>query len=147
VHTRTCQPAPSARCFPNLLIRVSTPAELINRQFTATRLKELWCTEHPARDGKVYCCAILDCFSGMIVDRTFPPQLVDNAVNVAAFWDRLQVELSVRREKLPQPRTSPVPKTHNGWFPGKQGQQGRQHRARLADGSKRRRRLVLHRER
>jgi transposase-like protein len=49
---------------PNL-IRVNTPEDLVNRHFTATRPNELWCTditEHPARDGKVYCCAILDCF-------------------------------------------------------------------------------------
>jgi putative transposase len=42
------------------------PSDLVNRHFTATRPNELWCTditEHPARDGKVYCCAILDCFS------------------------------------------------------------------------------------
>ncbi|GAB5004569.1 hypothetical protein MAHJHV63_25370 [Mycobacterium avium subsp. hominissuis] len=50
------------RRIPNL-IRVNTPADLVNRQFTATRPNELWCTditEHPARDGKVFCCAILD---------------------------------------------------------------------------------------
>jgi putative transposase len=77
------------RRIPNL-IRISTPADLVNRQFTATRPNELWCTditEHPARDGKVYCCAILDCFSRMIVARTFSTTpdtaLVNNAVNMA----------------------------------------------------------------
>ena len=58
---------------PNL-IGVYTPVDLVNRRFTATRPNQLWCTditEHPARDGKVYCCAILDCFSRMIVARTF----------------------------------------------------------------------------
>ena len=44
-------------------------------------------TEHSARDGKVYCCAILDCFSRMIVARTFSTTadtaLVNNAVNMA----------------------------------------------------------------
>jgi putative transposase len=44
-------------------------------------------TEHPARDGKVYCCAILDGFSKMIVGRTFSTiadtSLVNNAVNMA----------------------------------------------------------------
>jgi len=78
-----------ARRLPNL-IRVNAPADLVNRQFTATRPNELWCTditEHPARDGKVYCCAILDCFSRMIVARTFSTTpdtaLVNNAVNMA----------------------------------------------------------------
>ena len=59
-------PRPGRR-IPNL-IRVDTPADLVNRHFTATQPNELWCTditEHPARDGKVYCCAILDCFSRM----------------------------------------------------------------------------------
>jgi putative transposase len=77
------------RRLPNL-IRVNTPADLVNRHFTATRPNELWCTditEHPARDGKVYCCAILDCFSRMIVARTFSTTpdtaLVNNAVNMA----------------------------------------------------------------
>jgi putative transposase len=79
----------STRRLPNL-IRVNTPADLVNRQFTATQPNELWCTditEHPARDGKVYCCAILDCFSRMIVARTFSTTadtaLVNNAVNMA----------------------------------------------------------------
>ena len=46
-------PRPGRR-LPNL-IRVNTPADLVNRQFTATRPNELWCTditEHPARDGQ-----------------------------------------------------------------------------------------------
>jgi putative transposase len=71
------------------LICVETPVDLVNRQFTATRPNELWCTditEHPARDGKVYCCAILDCFSRIIVARTFSTTadtaLVNNAVNM-----------------------------------------------------------------
>jgi len=77
------------RRIPNL-IRLHTPADLVNRCFTATRPNELWCTditEHPARDGKIYCCAILDCFSKMIVARTFSTTadtaLVNNAVNMA----------------------------------------------------------------
>ncbi len=74
---------------PNL-IGVDTPVDLVNRRFAATGPDELWCTditEHPARDGKVYCCAILDCFSRMIVSRTFSTTadtaLVNNAVNMA----------------------------------------------------------------
>jgi putative transposase len=81
-------PRPGRR-IPNL-IRVATPEDLVNRHFTANRPNELWCTditEHPARDGKVYCCAILDCFSRMIVGRTFSTTadtaLVNNAVNMA----------------------------------------------------------------
>ena len=74
---------------PNL-IGVNTPVDLVNRRFSATKPNELWCTditEHPARDGKVYCCPILDCFSRMIVVRTFSATadtaLVNNVVNMA----------------------------------------------------------------
>src|SRR6476619_2534121 len=77
-------PRPGRR-IPNL-IRINTPEDLVKRQFIATRPNELWCTditEHSARDGKVYCCAILDCFSRMIVARTFSTTadtaLVNNA--------------------------------------------------------------------
>ena len=66
----------------------------MNRQFRgAIGPNELWCTditEHQARDGKVYCCAILDCFSRMIVARTFSTTadtaLVNNAVNMAVAY-------------------------------------------------------------
>ncbi len=84
-------PRPGRR-IPNL-IKVNTPEDLVNRQFSATRPNELWCTditEHQARDGKVYCCAILDCFSRMIVARTFSTTadtaLVNNAVNMAVTY-------------------------------------------------------------
>jgi putative transposase len=84
-------PRPGRR-IPNL-IKVNTPEDLVNRQFSATRPNELWCTditEHQARDGMVYCCAILDCFSRMIVARTFSTTadtaLVNNAVNMAVAY-------------------------------------------------------------
>ncbi|WP_197503442.1 IS3 family transposase [Mycobacterium sp. E740] len=74
---------------PNL-IGVDTSVDLVNRRFTAEMPNQLWCTditEHPARDGKVYCCAILDCFTRLIVARTFSTSadtaLVNNAVNMA----------------------------------------------------------------
>lgn len=72
------------------LLSVDTPSDLVQRQFTADRPNQLWftdITEHPARDGKVYCCAILDAFSKMIVARAFSTvadtALVNNAVNMA----------------------------------------------------------------
>src|SRR4029079_15806079 len=84
-------PRPGRR-IPNL-IKVNTPEDLVKRQFSATRPNELWCTditEHQARAGKVYCCAILDCFSRMIVARTFSTTadtaLVNNAVNMAVAY-------------------------------------------------------------
>ena len=72
------------------LLGVDTPADLVQRRFTADGPNELWftdITEHPARDGKVYCCAILDGFSKKIVARAFSTVadtvLVNNAVNMA----------------------------------------------------------------
>lgn len=63
----------------------------MQRRFTADRPNQLRftdITEHQARDGKVYCCAILDAFSKMIAARTFSTiadtALVNNAVNMAA---------------------------------------------------------------
>jgi putative transposase len=42
----------------------------VQRSFSAERPDQLWCTditEHPTREGKVYCAAILDVFSRRIV--------------------------------------------------------------------------------
>ena len=44
-------------CKPGLA-GVGTPTDLVQRQFTANRPNELWCTditEHPARDGPAAC--------------------------------------------------------------------------------------------
>ena len=74
---------------PNL-IGVDTPVDLVNRRFTATMPMNCGALISPntrPRDGKVYCCAILDCFSRIIVARTFSTTadtaLVNNAVNMA----------------------------------------------------------------
>jgi putative transposase len=45
-------------------------ADLVNRKFTATGPDMLWVTditEHPTREGKLYCAAVLDVFSRRIV--------------------------------------------------------------------------------
>ncbi len=83
------------------LLGVSTPTDLVQRQFTADLPNQLWftdITEHPARDGKVYCCAILDGFSKMVVARTFSTvadtALVNNAVNMAV-RERLRYERTI----------------------------------------------------
>lgn len=85
---------------PNLLA-VETLVDRVNRGFTASRPNEVWftdITEHPAQDGKVYCCAIVDCFSKMIVGRSFSTTadtaLVNNAVNMAAH-ERIRWEATI----------------------------------------------------
>jgi putative transposase len=44
--------------------------DLVQRDFTAPRPDAVWLTditEHPTAEGKLYCCAIKDCFSNRIV--------------------------------------------------------------------------------
>ena len=45
-------------------------ADLVNRQFTVDGPNRLWITditEHPTREGKVYCAAVMDAYSRLIV--------------------------------------------------------------------------------
>ncbi len=47
-----------------------TAEDLVQRKFTAKASNQLWCTditEHPTREGKVYCCCVLDVYSRKIV--------------------------------------------------------------------------------
>ncbi|GAB3275532.1 hypothetical protein GCM10027589_00760 [Actinocorallia lasiicapitis] len=48
----------------------ATEDDLVGRNFTATAPDVLWLTditEHPTKEGKIYCAAVLDCFSRRIV--------------------------------------------------------------------------------
>ena len=54
---------------PNLMHRATTE-DLVNRQFARPGPNQLWMTditEHPTREGKLYCCVVLDAFSRRIV--------------------------------------------------------------------------------
>jgi len=45
-------------------------ADLVRRQFTRAAPDQLWMTditEHPTREGKIYCCVVLDAFSRRVV--------------------------------------------------------------------------------
>ena len=45
-------------------------ADLVNRQFTVDRPDRLWITditEHPTAEGKVYCAAVMDAYSRLII--------------------------------------------------------------------------------
>ena len=66
----------------------------MKRSFSAERPDQLWCTdvtEHSTRDGKVYCCAVLDVFSRRIVGWSIADhirsELVVDALQMAA-WRR-----------------------------------------------------------
>ena len=68
----------------------TTSRDLVQRQFQRDRPDQLWMTditEHPTREGKIYCCVVLDAFSRLIVgfaiDTTQTTALVMNALGMA----------------------------------------------------------------
>ena len=69
---------------------VATADDLVHRKFHRLSPNELWVTdvtEHPTREGKVYCCAVMDTFSRQIVgwsiDTAQDSNLVVNALDMA----------------------------------------------------------------
>ncbi len=73
------------------LVNEATEEDLVARRFTAAAPNQLWLTditEHPSREGKVYCCAVLDLFSrkvvGWAIDRRCEANLVNDALSMAA---------------------------------------------------------------
>lgn len=69
---------------------VATAEDLVNRKFHRLRPNELWVTditEHPTREGKIYCAAVLDAYSrrivGWSIDSRQDSTLVVNALDMA----------------------------------------------------------------
>ena len=69
---------------------VATADDLVHRRFHRLSPNELWVTkitEHPARKGKVFCCAVMDTFSrnivGWPIDNAEGSALVSNALDTA----------------------------------------------------------------
>ena len=67
-----------------------TAAGLVDRQFARTSPDQLWVTditEHPTREGKVYCCVVLDAYSrrvvGWSIDSNQNATLATNALGMA----------------------------------------------------------------
>jgi transposase InsO family protein len=65
-------------------------ADLVDRQFSRTGPNQLWVTditEHPTREGKVYCAVVLDAYSrrvvGWSIDASPTAGLVTNALGMA----------------------------------------------------------------
>ncbi len=74
---------------PNLVHRVTT-ADLVNRDFRREGPNLLWMTditEHPTREGKLYCCAVIDAWSRRVVgwslDRRPTAAMVNAALGMA----------------------------------------------------------------
>jgi putative transposase len=72
------------------LVNAATQEDLVQRSFVALRPNALWLTditEHPTREGKVYCCVVLDLFSrkvvGWAIDRRCESTLVNDALTMA----------------------------------------------------------------
>ena len=77
---------PRYRRIPHL----ATAGDLVDRQFHREEPDRLWVTditEHPTREGKVYCAVVLDVFSrrvvGWSIDATATAALVTNALGMA----------------------------------------------------------------
>jgi putative transposase len=74
------------RSLPN----VASAADLVCRNFTRDAPNQLWLTditEHPTREGKVYCCVVIDAHSrrvvGWSIDSHQASSLVTNALQMA----------------------------------------------------------------
>jgi putative transposase len=70
--------------------RIVTSADLVDREFARPEPDRLWVTditEHPTREGKLYCCVVLDTFSrrvvGWSIDHRQDTALVTNALGMA----------------------------------------------------------------
>ncbi len=77
---------PRYRKIPN----TPTAEDLVNRDFARNEPNRLWLTditEHPTREGKVYCAVVLDAFSrrvvGWSIDSSRTSNLVVNALGMA----------------------------------------------------------------
>ncbi len=77
---------PKYRKTPNM----ATAADLVDRDFARSEPDQLWVTditEHPTREGKVYCAVVLDTFSrrvvGWSIDSRPTATLVTNALSMA----------------------------------------------------------------
>ena len=69
---------------------IPTSDDLVNRQFGRSEIDELWVTditEHPTREGEVFCCCVLDTCSrrivGWSIDTVQDSNLVVNALDMA----------------------------------------------------------------
>lgn len=75
---------------PRPVHETPTATDLVDRLFTRTDRDQLWVTditEHPTREGKVYCAVVLDVYSrrvvGWSIDASQTAALVTNALGMA----------------------------------------------------------------
>ncbi len=84
------QGLPTRRKPKSIGVNLASAADLVKREFGRDEPNRLWMTditEHPTREGKVYCCVVLDAFSrkviGWSIDSTQTATLVTNALGMA----------------------------------------------------------------
>jgi putative transposase len=75
---------------PRAQAQTATAEDLVDRRFGRSQPNQLWVTditEHPTREGKLYCCVVLDVFSrkvvGWSIDSSQTATLVTNALGMA----------------------------------------------------------------
>lgn len=83
-----------------------TSLDLVRREFRRDGPNQLWMTditEHPTREGKVFCCIVLDAFSRLVVgwaiDSTQTTVLVTNALGMATSRRGLQDGLVIHSDR------------------------------------------------
>jgi putative transposase len=81
---------PQRRRYPKRKGLDTTASDLVNREFARVEPDRLWVTditEHRTREGKLYCCVVLDAFSrrvvGWSIDSTQTAALTTNALSMA----------------------------------------------------------------
>jgi putative transposase len=81
---------PGSRKLFHSKANIATTADLVERRFDRPAPDQLWVTditEHPTREGKLYCCVVLDVFSrrvvGWAIDSHQATPLVTNALGMA----------------------------------------------------------------
>lgn len=83
--------------------------DLVKRRFVADAPDRLWCsdvTEHPTKEGKVYCCCVLDVFSRRVVGWSIADhirsELVVDALQMATWRRRPEPGGIVHADRGPQ---------------------------------------------
>jgi putative transposase len=83
-----------------------TSLDRVRREFRRVGPNQLWMTditEHPTREGKVYCCVVLDAYSRLVVgrslDSTQTTVLVTNALGMATQRRSVQDGLVIHSDR------------------------------------------------
>jgi putative transposase len=114
---------------PRSVSMVPTSEDLVDRTFARSEPDQLWVTditEHPTREGKVYCAVVLDAWSrrvvGWSIDSTPSTALVTNALGMAIDQRRPNSDTIIHSDQGTQPRFKGVYSTrHRLRFPAIDG--------------------------